>query len=135
MIMKTLTLKTEPGKFYVITDKIEELVRESGVEEGLCVLFIPSTTSFILLQENCELLKEDLEKTFEKLAPREKIYSHPDNAHSHILASVFGNQRIIPIKNSSLAFGTWQDIIFYEADTKPRERKINVVIIPLEEEE
>jgi len=125
-------IKTHPKNFYVLTHKIQEIVEESGVKDGLCILFLPSTTSFILLQENCDLLKEDFKKLFEKLASENKIYEHPDNAHSHLLTGIFGGERIIPIKDGRLDLGTWQDIIFYEADVKPRERIIKVIIIELE---
>ncbi len=131
MIRRVIELATRPGNFYSLTRKVEEIVRECGMLHGLCVLFPPSTTSFILLQEDCELLKEDLKEVFEKIAPKNKTYAHPDNAYSHILASLFGGERIIPVINGKLALGTWQEILLYEADVRPRKRRIEVILLPL----
>ena len=131
MYFSELRVKTQPKNFYVLTHEIQEIVEESGVKNGLCILFLPSTTSFILLQENCDLLKEDFKKLFENLAEENKIYEHPDNAHSHLLAGIFGGERVIPIKNGCLDLGTWQEIILYEADVKPRERAVKVIILEL----
>ncbi len=134
VIKKTIDLSTKPGEFYVITDKVRDVVKETGVTEGICMLFLPSTTSFILLQENCELLKKDFKKLFSELAPPNRIYTHPDNAYSHLLAGIFGSEKLIPIEDGELALGTWQDIIFYEADVKPRKREIRVFIFSFNEE-
>ncbi len=131
--VKEIEISTQPKEFYVITENVREVVEESGIEQGICVLFLPSTTSFILLQENCDLLKEDLKKLFEKLAPENGIYAHPDNAHSHLLASIFGGERVIPVRNGELELGTWQEIMLYEADIRPRKRKIKVIVLELEE--
>lgn len=128
-----IRVKTKPKEFYVLTEKVKEVVENSEVENGFCLLFLPSTTSFILLQEDCDLLKEDFKKLFEKLASEKEIYAHPDNAHSHLLTGIFGRERIIPIKDGILDLGTWQDIILYEADVKPRERVIKVIIFEGEE--
>ncbi len=133
VIVEEIELSTNPKEFYIITEDVKEIVEDSGVEDGICILFLPSTTSFILLQENCDLLKEDLKKLFEKLAPENAVYAHPDNAHSHLLASIFGGERIIPIKNGKLELGTWQEIMLYEADVKPRKRKVKITIISSEE--
>ncbi len=132
MLYDEIRIKTEPGKFYNITAKVEEVVKKFGVKEGLCIIHNPSTTSFVFLQEDCELLKKDMEKLFERIAPRNKIYTHPDNAHSHLLASVFSSSTVIPIVERELSLGTWQEILFYEGDTRNRERRIKVVICPLE---
>lgn len=133
MYFSEIKVNTKPNEFYVLTDKVREIVEESDVENGLCILFLPSTTSFILLQENCDLLKEDFRKLFEKLADEKEVYAHPDNAHSHLLAGIFGGERIIPIKNGSLDLGTWQEIILYEADIRPRERIVKVIVLESEE--
>ncbi len=133
MYFSEIRIKTKPKEFYVITDKVREIVEESEVENGFCIIFLPSTTSFILLQENCDLLKEDFRKLFEKVASEKEIYEHPDNAHSHLLAGIFGGERIIPVRNASLELGTWQEILLYEADVKPRERIIKIIVVESEE--
>jgi secondary thiamine-phosphate synthase enzyme len=141
MRIESITIETKPKNFYNITAEVEEVVRDAGIEYGLCIIFNPSTTSFILLQEDCKLLEEDFKKLFEELASSKKLYSHPDNAHSHLLASIFSGERVIPIIDGKLALGTWQEILFYEADTKPRKREIKILLLAflplqmLEEEE
>jgi secondary thiamine-phosphate synthase enzyme len=129
MYVETIELKTKPYEFYNLTEKVEKIVEKTEVKEGICLIFSLSTTSCILLQEDCPFLKEDLKKLLEKLAPKDAIYAHADNAHSHIYSTLFGNQKVIPIKNGKLVLGTWQEILFFEGDVKPRERKILVCVI------
>ena len=127
MRVEEVVLQTEPEEFYVITERIERIA--SKVKRGFLILQNPSTTSFILLQENCEFLKEDLKRLFNKLAAKDDIYMHADNGHSHLLASVFNREIVIPVIDGKMVLGRWQEIIFYEADVKPRVRKINVLVV------
>ena len=113
-----------------ITDKVEEIIIESGVKNGLVLVFAPHSTAGIVLTENEEGLKKDWLKVLKKLVSgfdflHDRI---DDNADSHILSGLLGQGRILIIENSRLIRGTWQQIFLVEADG-PRTRRIAVKII------
>jgi secondary thiamine-phosphate synthase enzyme len=111
-----------------ITDEVEKIVKESKIENGICVVFCPGSTGAIMLNEYDYSLMEDFKSSMKKLIPKAS-YNHPVNAHSHLRAMLIGPEKIIPIKNGKLQLGTWQQIIFIEFDTRARERKILVKIV------
>jgi len=119
----SIKLKTEPNNFYNITYKVKEMV---SIKDGICIVFCPGSTGVIIINEDDAMLLEDLKKKLEELAPKNKIYNHPDNAYSHIRACLLGSSKTIPVKNGKLVLGEWQDILFYECDTRPRNREIIV---------
>ncbi|MFA4719679.1 secondary thiamine-phosphate synthase enzyme YjbQ [Pyrococcus kukulkanii] len=113
-----------------ITEKVREIVRKSGVEDGIVVVFTKHTTAGIIINENESGLISDLEKTLEKLIPKGAGYSHDridNNAHSHLRAIILGSSVVIPVENGRLALGTWQSVLFVELDG-PRTREIYVKV-------
>ncbi|AMM53834.1 hypothetical protein TQ32_04570 [Pyrococcus kukulkanii] len=113
-----------------ITEKVREIVRKSGVEDGIVVVFTRHTTAGIIINENESGLISDLEKTLEKLIPKGTGYSHDridNNAHSHLRAIILGSSVVIPVENGRLALGTWQSVLFVELDG-PRTREIYVKV-------
>ena len=120
-----------------ITPLVEEVVRRSGVEKGMVFLFLRSTTSALIINEDEEGLKSDLRETLETLIPRSRRYAHnrawgEENAHSHLRSILLGNSLQIPLEGGRLMLGTWQSVFLVELDVRPRTRKIVVSIIPLE---
>ncbi|ASJ17589.1 hypothetical protein A3L04_06165 [Thermococcus chitonophagus] len=113
-----------------ITGKVREIVRKSGIENGIVVVFTRHTTTGIIINENESGLISDLEKTIEKLIPKGAGYTHDridNNAHSHLRAIILGSSVAIPVENGRLALGTWQSILFIELDG-PRTREIYVKV-------
>lgn len=113
-----------------ITDRVEKIVNESSVEDGIVLVFVPHSTAGILLTENEEGLKQDWLAFLGKLVSgfdfkHDKI---DDNADSHILSGLIGQGRALPVKNGQVVRGTWQQIFLLELDG-PRNRKITVKII------
>jgi len=129
-MFKEFSISTENRYQLVdITKRVEEMVKESGVEEGLILVFTPHSTAGILLTENEEGLKNDWLEIFKKLTS-EIDFQHnriDDNADSHILSGLMGQGRVLPIKDSKIVRGTWQQIFFAEFDG-PRTRRIIVEI-------
>jgi len=113
-----------------ITSKVEKIVRESGVEEGLVLVFVPHSTAGVLLTENESGLKEDWLKLFEKIVTGIDFLHNriDDNADSHLLSGLIGQGRVLPIQNGNILRGTWQEIFLAEFDG-PRGRKVVVKII------
>ncbi|VVB92589.1 Uncharacterised protein [uncultured archaeon] len=114
-----------------ITDRVRAIVKESGTENGICVISTRHTTCGIIINENESGLRKDILGMLEALVPENKSYAHnqiDDNAHSHLRAILLGMNESIPIEDGHLVLGTWQSIFFVELDG-PRTRNINVKII------
>jgi secondary thiamine-phosphate synthase enzyme len=127
--MPTLSFGLKKGIDFVdITPDVEEIVRKSGIREGVCSLFSPGSTSALAVNENEADLVDDFKKFLQKVVP-EGGWSHPQNAASHLMAGLLGPSQAIPIENGSLALGTWQSIFIVNLDTVPRERKVIVKIV------
>jgi len=120
--------------FINITEKIDDIVRESNVRNGACFIFTKSTTSAITIMEFEPGLVEDMKNMLNRLIPKEYTYEHEKkwhdgNGHSHVRASFLKPDIYVPIVNGSLALGTWQQIVFIELDIRARERTIIVQIM------
>ncbi len=127
----TLSIETRTRvEFRDITASLQKLITESGVQNGLCHLFIPHTTAAILINENDDpALAQDLDEFLLKLAPRDKNYHHNDgNCDAHLKASVIGCSKVLLIENGHLVLGTWQGVFFCEFDG-PRPRNLRVKIV------
>lgn len=113
-----------------LTNKVEEVVEESGVGEGICLVFVPHATAAVILNENEGGLKQDFVKFFKELVEK-KSWAHDqidDNASAHLLAGVIGQSRVLPISKGKLVHGTWQNILFVELDGPRSMRKVFVEI-------
>ncbi len=116
--------------FIDITSRVQEIVNNSSVQNGICTVFIPHTTSGVTINENADPAVElDLKKITDKLIPWEDGYKHLEgNSAAHMKTSLFGSSEQIIIENNSLVLGTWQGIYLCEFDG-PRTRKVLVKII------
>lgn len=115
--------------FIDITDKVAEVVRRSGIKNGLVHIFAPHATALITLNEYTPDLLRDFEDLLEHLVPKRGHYEHPINAHSHLRSILINPSRTVPLVDGKLLLGTWQSIIFVEADTHPRSRTVIVQVI------
>jgi secondary thiamine-phosphate synthase enzyme len=117
-----------------ITDDVQKIVNKSKIKEGIACLFVPGSTGTITTIEYEPGLMKDLPKALQKIAPKGEYYNHhetwhDDNGHSHVRASLMGPGINVPIKNGKIIHGTWQQIVFVELDTSPRDRNIIVQIV------
>jgi len=120
-----------------ITNDVEKIIRESGIKEGILIVFEPHTTAAITINENDPELFEDLINIYTKIAPIEQRYQHnlkyegvpgEQNAHAHIISSLIKPSVIVPITDGRTQLGTWQRILFIEMDG-PRTRNVYVKVI------
>ena len=113
-----------------ITAQIQKVVRESGISEGLCCVFIPHTTAGVTISENADpSVRHDIIMELNKVIPLNDHYSHLEgNSAAHIKASIIGSSVNVPVENNNLLLGTWQGICFCEFDG-PRPRKVYVKIV------
>ena len=103
-----------------ITSPVRDQVRKSGMDEGICHLFIRHTSASLLIQENYDpTARKDLENWLNRLVPEnDPIYTHtlegPDDMPAHIKAALTATSLTIPIIDGDLALGTWQGIFLWE---------------------
>ncbi|HHV79837.1 MAG TPA: YjbQ family protein [Firmicutes bacterium] len=112
-----------------ITAQVEAVIRDSGVEHGLCTVFTPHTTCGVTLNEHADpAVSRDLLYALNLIVPREGAYAHQEgNSPAHVKASLIGSSQSIPICNSRLCLGRWQGIFLCEFDG-PRQRTFLVEI-------
>lgn len=130
--MERLSLSTSQRVCVVeLTDRLQEVVRRSGVEQGLCVAYVPHTTAAITINEHADpAVMEDFLAALNSLVPREGRYRHTEgNADAHIKAILVGSCVALPIEGGRLALGTWQGVFFCEFDG-PRRREVWVQVLP-----
>ena len=113
-----------------ITSQVKSTIRDSGVKEGICHIFVPHTTAAVTINENADpAVKGDITNEMNKVIPFSDNYQHAEgNSAAHIKASLFGFSETVIIKNGSPVLGTWQDIYFAEFDG-PRRRRFLIKII------
>lgn len=114
-----------------ITEKVNEVIKKSGLRNGTAIIYIPHTTAAITLNENYDpSVAKDILEALSKIAPRSGAYSHTEgNADAHIKAAIIGSSRTVFFENGEILFGTWQGIFFCEFDG-PRRRKVIVKLLP-----
>ena len=131
-MIRTLTIDVPGPGLHEITDRVAAVVRESGVDEGLCTLFIRHTSASLTIQENADpSARRDLHAWLERLVPEDDpLFTHtvegPDDMPSHIKSSLTATSLGIPILGGHLALGTWQGIFLWEHREKRRSREIVV---------
>jgi len=115
--------------FIDITREVRMVVREGGVKEGTCVVFVPHTTAAVTINENADPdVVADITKELEKIVPFKDNYAHMEgNSAAHIKASILGASETIIIDGGDLVLGTWQGIYLCEFDG-PRTRRVLVRI-------
>ncbi|HET9849288.1 MAG TPA: secondary thiamine-phosphate synthase enzyme YjbQ [Candidatus Dormibacteraeota bacterium] len=113
-----------------ITERVRAVVSQSGVDTGLCQVYVPHTTAGVFINENADPdVMEDFLSTLDRLVPWENDYRHAEgNAAAHIKSSLIGTSQSVPVHEGKLALGRWQGIYFAEFDG-PRERHFQVTVL------
>lgn len=113
-----------------ITTKVEAVVQSAGLEQGLCMLYVPHTTAAIAINESADpSVKNDIIMILNKVVPWDADYRHYEgNSPAHIKSTIVGPSELIAVENDRLVLGTWQGIFFCEFDG-PRTRKVHVRLI------
>ena len=129
----TFTVRGRRG-FVNITDKVADVVRQSGVQEGLVLVNAMHITASVFINDNESGLHHDYEVWLEKLAPHEPVsgYRHndtgEDNADAHMKRQVMGREVVVAITEGRLDFGPWEQIFYGEFDgNRPKRVLIKVI--------
>jgi len=114
-----------------ITGRVENIIKESNIKEGLVVVFVPHSTAAVLITENESGLKQDWLQFFQDLVSGFDFAHNKidDNADSHLLSGLIGQSKTLPIHDQALVRGTWQQIFLVELDGPRSTRKVKAKII------
>jgi len=122
-----IEVSTEKGISYVdITERVVVLVKECQILEGLCNIFIPSSTAGIMVNDGDRMLVEDFRRHFAAIDEK-KIYSQR-NAFSQLRANLLDADKTLPVSKGRLLLDGRQSILLWEFDKEPRKREIIVTV-------
>ncbi|MCD6308981.1 MAG: YjbQ family protein [Candidatus Latescibacteria bacterium] len=130
-MLRKFTVRTKGrSDFTDITGNVRDVLRESGIADGVCQVYIPHTTAGVTINENADPdVRTDMIGLLDKLIPWSAGYLHMEgNSAAHIKASMMGFSVMAPVENGRLVLGTWQCIYFCEFDG-PRTRTVYVNIL------
>lgn len=114
--------------FLNITSQVEDLVRRSGIQEGLCLVNAMHITASVFINDDEPGLHRDFERWLEGLAPHEPLsqYQHnrtgEDNGDAHLKRSIMGREVVVAVTAGKLDFGPWEQIFYGEFDGQRRKR-------------
>ena len=134
MIQYSIDFRTEGRGTIDISSDIDQLVKKSGVDTGLCHLYIHHTSASLIITENADSdVRKDLENYFSRLVvDGDPVYLHdaegPDDMPAHIRSILTQTEISVPVSAGSLAMGTWQGIYLWEHRTSPHRRRLTVTL-------
>jgi secondary thiamine-phosphate synthase enzyme len=133
-MLNTVNLETPRGESLTnITAQVQEIVRASGAQEGICILAVPHTTAAITLNSALDsATATDIIVDLQRLVPKRVDFAHqydtPADAAGHVKAALVGHSLTLIIRDGALALGGSQSILFFEFDG-PRQRQVQVKVI------
>jgi secondary thiamine-phosphate synthase enzyme len=133
-ISKELWFNTKnPREFINITPQVEEVLRESGIQEGLCLVNAMHITASVFINDDEFGLHHDFDVWLEKLAPREPVASYRHNtgevnADAHMKRQIMGREVVAAVTSGRLHFGPWEQIFYGEFDGQRRKRVLVKII-------
>lgn len=128
-----LDIATRGRGFVNVTERVQAVVRASGVETGLCSVFCRHTSASLVLQENADpAVLRDLERWLSELAPESRAWEHddegPDDMPAHAKSAVTRAAETLPVSAGELALGTWQALYVWEHRARPHTRSLVVTV-------
>ncbi len=134
LYQNSLKIRTSPKSFLEITDRVQKLVSESDIQNGVCHLFIKHTSASLIIQENYDpSVQKDFETIFSELAPEDFNYVHnmegKDDMPAHIRSALTSTSETVPVVNGKLSLGTWQGIYLWEHRDQPHSRNVMVSMV------
>jgi secondary thiamine-phosphate synthase enzyme len=131
----SLTFQTKGDAHIMdITSETQHAIRETGVQAGIAVLFVPGSTAALTTIEFEPGAVKDFQRLFDEIASPNRDYAHNQrwgdgNGHSHVRAALLGASLTVPFRDGNLLLGTWQQIVFVDFDNRSRQRAVIVQII------
>jgi secondary thiamine-phosphate synthase enzyme len=133
MRQQTVAVAPRGRGLHDVTGEVRRAVASSGVQTGMCNIFLRHTSASLLIQENADgAVLRDLQRFFDRLAPESADYEHdaegPDDMPSHLRAAMTRTAETVPISGGELALGTWQAIYLWEHRRAPHQRVLVVTV-------
>jgi secondary thiamine-phosphate synthase enzyme len=131
MVYEISLKTTERTQLIDITRQVEAVVAQSGVEDGLCLIYAPHTTAGVTINENADpTVRKDIKSVLDRLVPWvQPFYEHAEgNSAAHIKSTLVGCSETVIVQAGRLLLGTWQGIFFCEFDG-PRTRRVYVKVM------
>ena len=126
---ETISFRTTQDYDYVdLEGKLNQIVKKSGIQNGICVAFAPHATGIIAITELESRLKKDIQVFLDKLVPS-RGWAHSGNGDAHLKSMLLNPCKVVPVINNRIAIGTWQSIFFIEVDGGRSNRRLTVVVI------
>jgi secondary thiamine-phosphate synthase enzyme len=119
-----------------VTERVRAVVRSSGVDTGLCTVFVQHTSAGLVIQENADpAVLRDLDQWLSRMAPESHPWEHddegPDDMPAHVRSVLTRTSETIPIRDGDLALGTWQALYLWEHRRRPHRRSLIVHVAGL----
>jgi secondary thiamine-phosphate synthase enzyme len=123
----------KPREFINITNEVEALLAESGIQEGLCLVNAMHITASVFINDDESGLHHDFDVWLEKLAPHEPVSSYRHNtgeinADAHLKRTVMGREVVVAVTQGKLHLGPWEQIFYGEFDGQRRKRVLIKII-------
>lgn len=132
----TLTFQTMEDEIVRIDQLIQDILSDlpNDGADGCVTAFVPGSTGSLTTIEFEPGLIADFTRTLNDISPKKSAYqhnkmNHDDNGHAHVKAGLIGPSITIPFVNKRLLLGMWQQLVFLEFDTRPRNRTLEIMII------
>jgi len=125
-----IDIDTDGRGTYDITGTVQDRIRECGIEQGLCHVFVHHTSASLMLCENADpSVRVDLERFMQRLAPDgDPVYEHdaegPDDMPAHIRSMLTQTGLTLPVTAGRAALGTWQGVYLWEHRYRPHRRRV-----------
>ena len=131
----TLDIATPGRGFHEISDDLQAWTTSTGVEQGLCHVFLRHTSASLLITENADPdVRRDLEHFISRLAPDgDPAHRHrmegPDDMPAHIRSVLTASELTLPVRRGRLALGTWQGVYLWEHRHRPHRRRLDITLV------
>lgn len=131
----SIDLQTPGRGFQNISHELQDEVRNSGILEGLCHVFVRHTSASLLITENADPdVRIDLENWMSMHVPDgDPAYLHsmegPDDMPAHIRSVLTASELTVPVRNGRLALGTWQGVFLWEHRSRPHRRRLDITVL------
>lgn len=118
-----------------LTQQIQRLLAESGLQSGMLTLFVQHTTASVMIIEDEPGIRADTKTFWNRTIPADPRWEHntrnagEDNGHSHLRGQLQGPSLTIPFVNGAITLGTWQQLVLIDFDTRPRTRNLVVQLM------
>jgi secondary thiamine-phosphate synthase enzyme len=129
-----LSIRTRPHGFVDLTSQVNETVHRSGIQTGVCHVFLQHTSASLLVQENADpAVLRDLERFFRDLVPERFPWEHttegPDDMPAHVRTALTKTSETLPLSKGILALGTWQALYLWEHRAHSHDRQVLLTIL------